>query len=1687
MHVAPQLYVALWPFNDHVAYFSTFLAASNEAYPFHGAINEFVNRMMAEKLDQTIAKQLVALSKTAIPTDLTRDEQERWLTQNLLEQAALLELLFLMLYDRLQASPERLLHVVQNVLKPMGFGNSKSNAPQLNSSGRAALRRVGYLATLVTLSAMSLEPYVDDSSLLAVSRKLMDSAQVSPLDGEMRMLCTAPVPASGPILLAWAAMQCRITTVIPNPDYDWATLAAFGMQQRAFPYLNELLASGFSPDDPNLPGYKSVLRGFLSVVMSAFSLDNLAGDIKEMTELHNKVYSGMPPLCTLFWGAEGAHESQRALLDEVQLDFPAQDFSSLIRMVASLIADAKSASCAFEYLKKRPFIRQYLTVSRLNQVADEIPGQVATYVVRSHSDVVPFMTLRAGTRGTVVAGDPSEPGSAVTVLWHTSYSVWHTILGALDFFIDCLRTQIGLREESSSLTDKINDCLFLIATLFEGSRGDFTEPLVAHLAEVSDPNLWATPLLPRILLILQGAGRLKPAPIKLLTSAMKCLHGLAHTRPVEVWQEMRRTNLIDTREVRGWTPESGTIRHLLMSAEMTQGQYPITLAFLEMLQTILGYLQGWKNPAGSALEHAYPDEFAPFLLYVQTNIFTFYPSWRYNSIVEEWSIGYACLRIFNQILQDPVSESSKNANVRQSVLRSILFETGMIQVLVSIVGMGPTELERLRRRAKEGKRVERLVLEAFAVLERVLVLKQSLPDIGKATPLEYMLLTRQQGRDSLNMVYIIASYVRYYYSVHIPLMATKTLTLLCAMTVEEDSRPPSLVGYLGSKAEELRTEFLWKLSDNREVVELRIAIIRLIREALHFQPGLAELFLKDPAPTEDERRKKLHEDDNTAPLLDQSDNVASNCIKAVMGIVFKKEYMEMKPRLVSEALHFFEALWLEAPDHHGVIQKVTTAQKGNQDFWSRVVSSLEAVDERARADPVGVYNHGCFTTLSRSHILRILGLEVFHTKPSSPIATGLHAPLESIKSNQVKWFERFTQSSYNDESVKKLEQLARELSFDFSGLQVLDHYKNFGSNYLYDINAIRHRITFATPRPDAAQFEKGTELIALVKKVNTHAAIVDAELTATKSWTTFTKVATLRAKTDSANSLLALITSILKRLARESREALPVHTLDLELTSLLLLLVKRWASLAPLEGDASLVDVLQYLKSTFLRVNPTMSGMEVEFGGLGIPSQHSRDKMDPLPVLSNLLSALIYVLKNIKTWTMSIRDLAASLLPAVLDCCDETKLVTPALAVAELICQQAAEEVSAILAVLSERDTIGGAVQQFSMCIRERSNPQTAESLLHFFLAMAQGSPATCELLAVAGFVRAVCSETYVDDVINNLPFYLESGDRNPWHKIWCVSLSLLTKMLQSLRHRENFVDQVLEFVAAHQSRIDQALDLFQDAAQDSAAVSAKKPGPTLRQNLLTVAKVEETDSAAGLLHELVHYRRRWRVILDSPYSDTANSVRLESNVLSLLHQAAESLLINGTASIKAVSAQERKMWDQANSRAKDTVAVDLAAAKPAADSGLVQRVKLHLFQVVRSCLGFIWLLSPRVFSEDEDPETLVPIFAVDEQPQLSLLTKIATAASKGLTSLNDQAAPPPSETELLLNVVEFSAAIVLAHLTMFMGPRYDERIRRRSRDEFAPDLETVISSLTPAKMKKGSEFLASCQAWIKKMGTYQF
>lgn len=95
----------------------------------------------------------------------------------------------------------------------------------------------------------------------------------------------------------------------------------------------------------------------------------------------------------------------------------------------------------------------------------------------------------------------------------------------------------------------------------------------------------------------------------------------------------------------------------------------------------------------------------------------------------------------------------KHTSLKNSLLHSILYDSSFHSVLLSIVGIGTSYLERLisRRKIKESELLEKLLVKAFVVLERVLLSREANRNEGNedALTMREANLSLQRVRPSL--------------------------------------------------------------------------------------------------------------------------------------------------------------------------------------------------------------------------------------------------------------------------------------------------------------------------------------------------------------------------------------------------------------------------------------------------------------------------------------------------------------------------------------------------------------------------------------------------------------------------------------------------------------------------------------------------------------------------------------------------------------------------------------------------------------------------------------------------------------------------------------------------------------------------------------------------------------------------
>jgi len=103
-----------------------------------------------------------------------------------------------------------------------------------------------------------------------------------------------------------------------------------------------------------------------------------------------------------------------------------------------------------------------------------------------------------------------------------------------------------------------------------------------------------------------------------------------------------------------------------------------------------------------------------------------------------------------------------------------------------------------------------------------------------------------------------------------------------------------------------------------------------------------------------------------------------------------------------------------------------------------------------------------------------------------------------------------------------------------------------------------------------------------------------------------------------------------------------------------------------------------------------------------------------------------------------------------------------------------------------------------------------AGGILNLFLSLAD-TPILADYLASHHLFSVLTHSSFVSFVRDRLYPYLEDGERNIWHHVWCLLLSVIITMSHSLSTSTvytNFVESVLEFITSHHHRIKRCIDL---------------------------------------------------------------------------------------------------------------------------------------------------------------------------------------------------------------------------------------------------------------------------------------
>eukprot|EP01135_Chromosphaera_perkinsii_P004905 Nk52_evm10s304 gene=Nk52_evmTU10s304 len=1231
--------------------------AESENGTMQRKIGAFLKKLIDGGLVERIIEQYTKVSGVKVPAYegkdvlLTRHQASQWLIQNYKEQCELLECLFLAFYEAVPCQPDMLLQLCET-FRSNDFSKQKVDEGLSSMNLRRAVERASSIQILLVIECFRLEEMECASQdELENANHLMIRSNAKIMEKLDAYFCTlGGARCHGPLVFLWftlrsKAKQAKMFPFMENGQHEHEVenkLRLIVVHLQPIEYMLSMLKGGVIDNSlsDNITAYKSVSKGFLSLILSFWNISSLEDlDPQKIVKLACVIHERQPDLCRQFWQSEFQVENLNVLLTMSRINFPL-NFTSFTELITALSSSKECLSEIFEYLNHLPTFtgllpeeattfrgcsrvgfnnsvmwntnciecvkdteelvlwnvcREYCIVPSLKFNKDVMTTQQLVHQQESLKPIdLPVGTLGKATGKTLYP----ERSFPMRVQWKFDYSFWHLAFLITDFFIEgqgpqdpqllnCYARTFGLNEASNFVVDALEAILKLVYELLKSdiSLTEVIESYLTHYsfktvqgeeAELSFANSADLPksdmFLDKLFRILERCSTGTGVASKITTVCLQCINGFAFTYPRETWTLLQQSSVMPHMSATlgrclGFNSRNasvnGNIRNLLYDVECPNGEYPVTLAILDLLNTLLKQSQAdiGSYSQSSTWRQIQTCELLDLISYVQSDIFANYSGWRYKHLLEKFSIGLRALNIFLDIVNDvPYSlvNGGDGVSLKGEVIESFLRDTSLQNSLINIIAMGSEAVrdQYAAQNFEEGNVLDSLIAAAFTFLNVLLDNRTSTLTYCSTTgkkyemsSLETGLLSRTVDRDhSKHLVGVIASYVSHPYHSDTPALSVRTLRYIALISSYVEGRPPSLLGYFGSYAEGLRNAFVSKLCFSDSGVELQIEILKFVTSIIESQSGLIALFLDLSSSLGGKKQTSLG---GVKESGGNSNSVGEDSIlHFVLKVVGNAEAnFKAKPRLLAHVLTFLLTLWEGASEHHGVLHFL----RSEKDFWSNLMKpvflceliSFEPNFAKNKGKELLQYNH---RVMCVSSILRIVSLEIFFVPVQDPrikeptnTSVCLDEPLvkaiEAIfdKSVFFEWLKTKHSSNTWARNSALLNHTLEKNAAKFKNLKLEDFrhaYSDleYGRNYIYDSSLLLKKMKLETleeksdlnfsdfdfenifweSQRNAKEEKELNSFVSLVEYANNLWSYADGYLVLLRSWKMFMEVGCIR-------------------------------------------------------------------------------------------------------------------------------------------------------------------------------------------------------------------------------------------------------------------------------------------------------------------------------------------------------------------------------------------------------------------------------------------------------------------------------------------------------------------------------------------------------------------------------------------------
>uniref|UniRef100_A0A3B3ZM43 Nucleoporin NUP188 n=1 Tax=Periophthalmus magnuspinnatus TaxID=409849 RepID=A0A3B3ZM43_9GOBI len=878
----------------------------------------------------------------------TERQVSRWFFQCLREQSLLLEIIFLY-YAYFEMTPSDLLSFTR-MFKEQGFGLRQTNRHLVDKSMDALVERIGYLSSLILVEGMDID-FLHKCALEDRTEQHQFSSAVDVVKVMDQLLVTfGDINHHGPVLLAWVLLRHTLRPEETSPVVR--RIGNTALQLGVFEYLSTMLKSlGASGNNCTASTAKMCIYGLLSFVFTSFEEDSL--QVQPIPDLD---------LLIGYFLFQKPNMGLGMILDSAVGMFP-HKIAPLLQLLTALLSNKTTVKKVYNFLDKMSF---YTEIHKQKPTDIISKDDETLWRRRTPKLLYPLgsgqtnLWLPQGVLGQVLM----RPEQDYVVRWDYSYSAWTLFTCEVEMLLHVVST-----------ADVLSHCTRVKPIL------DLVHKIISTDWSVSDCLL---PLTSRIYMLLQRLTSVISPPVDVIASCVNCLSVLAARLPGKVWSSLQHTGFLPFASnaltsmaqcISAEGMKAGNYGNLLVQIEQPRGEYPVTIAFLRLITTLV------KGQLGSTQNNG----LIPCVLLVLKEMLPTYHKWRYNTYGVRERIGCLILELIHAILNlSPEGESPGSTPTLQTLCIYSLANTEAGQAIVNIMGVGVDTIDVVLAAQPSsggsegpGQILIQTVKLAFSVTNNVIRLK---PPSDVASPLEQALT--QHGGHGHNLVVVLAKYIYHKHDPALPRLAIQLLKRLATVA------PMSVYACLGSDATAIRDAFLTRLQSKTEDMRIKVMILEFLTVAVETQPGLIELFLNLEVKESSEGSKEF--------LLGEW-----SCLHVVLDLIDSKQQGKYwcPPLLHRAALAFLLALWQDRRD--SAISVLRTKERFWENLSTPLFGSLPPPSDTAEP---------CVLETC-AFVMKILGLEIYYVVSGS---------LEKTLKDSLQKFSNSRRYEYWSHYVKSL-------------------------------------------------------------------------------------------------------------------------------------------------------------------------------------------------------------------------------------------------------------------------------------------------------------------------------------------------------------------------------------------------------------------------------------------------------------------------------------------------------------------------------------------------------------------------------------------------------------------------------------------------------------------------------------------